>query len=242
MAVGEFIFFIFCFGWAATAMASTLTTQTRIVYVGNTAVKVIKYSHGHGKNFVHVHQNEKTAKRAALTYIKRHGGSLLTLVHSGERHIRFVLRHQRYEFDPNRIFSDKGIKTTLRSESHYSPAAAIEVKQLAKTILRLLPKGKIIAVHNNRDYSMANYFPGHEMAADVRAIQQRHAQTYRNFYLVTQKRSFVRLQRLRQNVVWQAHDVRDDGSLSVYLASRDYVNVEAAYSAYLEQLRMLRLA
>ncbi len=223
-------------------MALTLKRQTHLVYLGNTPVKVVKYSHGRGKNFVHVHQNEKTAKRAALTYIRHHGGSLLTLVHPGERHIAFVLRHQRYEFDPNRIFTDKGIKKTLSAESHYSPAAAIEVKKLAKTIVRLLPKGKVIAVHNNRDYSMSYYFPGHELAGDVKAIQGRHAHTYRNFYLVTQKRSFLRLQRLKQNVVWQADDVQDDGSLSVYLASRDYVNVEAAYAAFVEQLKMLRLA
>lgn len=227
---------------STSGIAAKPWVKTRVVYLGNTPIKLVKYQYKQGKNFVHVHQNETTAKRAALTYIKRHGGSLLTLVHPGDRNIRFVLRHQRYAFDPNRIYSKTGIKKTLRAQSHYSPAAAIEVRKLAQAILHFLPKGKIIAVHNNQDYSMVAYFPGHGLAGDARAIQFRHQTSLRNFYLVTKKHRFIHLERRRQNVIWQSSDVQDDGSLSVYLAKRDYVNVEAAYHAFRQQLRMLRLA
>lgn len=216
-----FILLILTLCWGESALSAKLKVQTRVIYLGNTPVKLVKYQRGHGKNFVHVHQNETTAKKAALTYVKRYGGSLLTLVHAGERNIHFILRHQYYEFDPNRIYTAVGIKKTLRANSHYSPAARIEVEKLSRAILRFLPKGKIIAVHNNRDYSMKDYFPHHELAADAKAIQARHAASYRNFYFVTQKRSFIHLQQLRQNVVWQSHQVQDDGSLSVYLSKRD---------------------
>ncbi|WP_332248015.1 hypothetical protein [Legionella tunisiensis] len=79
------------------------------VTLGNTKVKIIKQN-GSGKTFIHLHENEKTALEAAKTFIKKKGGTLITLRHSGTRNIVFHLRRVRYEFDPNRIFTDRGIK------------------------------------------------------------------------------------------------------------------------------------
>lgn len=234
---------ICCLVQANHLLAHSLKIHMRSVYLGSTRVKLVQYSKGRGKQFVHVHESENTAKRAALTYVKRHGGRLLTLVHNGERNITFVLRHQRYAFDPNRIFTKTGIRTTLRLQSHYSPAAAIEVEKLAKAILRSITPGKVIAVHNNKEeYSIAAYFKGHSLSKEARALHYRRKNTYRNFYLVTRYSTYHRLERLGFNVVWQARRVGNDGSLSVRLAKRDYVNVEAAYDAFSKQLRMLRFA
>lgn len=225
-----------------SALAVSLVKHTQVIYLGNTPVQLVRYHYKTGKNFIHLHESEYTAKKAAIAYIKKHGGSLVTLVHSGKRNISFVLRHQRYECDPNRIFSDRGIKKTLRAQSHYSPAAKEEVKKLARAILAALPKGKIIAVHNNETYSMLDYYPGHELETEARALQKKASTSLRNFFLVTQKQSFVRLQRLKQNIVWQSPFVEDDGSLSVYLARRDYINIEAAYDAFRQQRHMLEIA
>jgi hypothetical protein len=221
---------------------SHIKKRVHVVYVGSTRVSLIQYKKGSGKHFIHVHESETTAKRAALAYIKQHGGSLLSLKHSGDRNITFILRHQRYEFDPNRIFTPAGIKASLRLNSHYSPAAAIEVKKLARALLRLIPRGKVIAVHNNKDYSMLSYLKGHELSRDVRAVHRSKGHDHRNFYLVTRYNTYRRLKRLGFNVVWQARRAQNDGSLSIYLARRDYVNVEAAYDAFNKQLRMLRYA
>jgi hypothetical protein len=231
-----------CFAQANNLLAHSLKIHTRTVYLGSTKVKLVQYSKGKGKQFVHVHESENTAKRAALTYVKCHGGRLLTLVHNGDRNITFVLRHQRYAFDPNRIFTKAGIRATLRLQSHYSPAAVIEVEKLAKAILRSIKPGKVIAVHNNKEYSIAEYFKGHSLSKEARAVHYRRKNTYRNFYLVTRYATYRRLKRLGFNVVWQARRAGNDGSLSVRLAKRDYVNVEAAYGAFSKQLRMLRFA
>ncbi|MGC1183293.1 MAG: protein tyrosine phosphatase, partial [Legionella sp.] len=80
-----------------------------IVMVGDEKIK-IKHTVGRGKTFIHVHHNEQTALKAAQEVIKHEGGSLITLEHSGGRNIVFHINHKRYEFDPNRIFTDKGIK------------------------------------------------------------------------------------------------------------------------------------
>ncbi len=192
-----------------------------------------------GPAFIHLHQNEKTALVAARTVMMSSGGSLLTLRHRGGRNIVFYVQHQRYEFDPNRIFTEKGIEQTLRTYGHYSKAAHQKVHELATKIKRLIPEGKVIAVHNNRTYSLKNYDTGQVLASEVRAIHVDEKQFYRNFFLVTQKDDFLRLKRLNYNSVWQARHPKDDGSLSVYLANRAYISVEAGHHQLQSQIRML---
>ena len=157
------------------------------VKVGDSTVVIKQQLRGKGKAFIHVHQNEKTALRAAKAVIRTEGGSILTLVHSGKRNIVFHLHKKRYEFDPNRIFTGVGIKKTLKQFGRYTPEAHVEVKRLADKIKMLLPKGKIIAVHNNRSYSFKDYYPGKGLARDAQALNINAQKHYRNFYLVTKK-------------------------------------------------------
>ena len=212
------------------------------VTLGNTKVVIQHYIYGKGKTFVHVHHNETTALRAALQIARKEGGQVFTLVHAGQRNIIFYGQHQRYEFDPNRIFSDNGIKKTLMQYGSYTPWAHAEVRKLANVIKKQLPQGKIIAVHNNRSYSLKNYTAGQPLAAEARAVSIRHGNYYRNFCLVTQRKDYVHLKKMRINSIWQAAHATDDGSLSVYLAHRDYVNVEAGYDQLAAQIRMLKYA
>ncbi len=217
-------------------------TTNHVVNVGDARVIIKEQHYGQGKAFVHVHQNEKTALKAAKTVIKSEGGSLLTLVHSGDRNIVFNWNQKRYEFDPNRIFTDVGIKETLLQFGPYSKGAHVEVQKLANTIKQLLPEGKIIAVHNNETYSLKNYFHGRPLAADSRALYINGKESYRNFYYVTKKNEYLRLKKLKFNSILQARHVIDDGSLSVYLAHRDYINVEAGYDQLAIQIEMLKFA
>jgi len=212
------------------------------VRVGNSTVIIQVHKQGEGKAFVHVHQNETTALAAAQAIVAAEGGSILTLVHSGERNIVFNLHAIRYEFDPNRIYSSAGIKKTLTQFGSYSTEAHREVNRLAKRIKCLLPKGKIIAVHNNQSYSLKNYLPGSDLAEDAQALHFYDKANYRNFYLVTQEQDYVRLKDHNFNSILQAQSATDDGSLSVYLAGRDYINVEAGYDQLAAQIRMLKYA
>lgn len=223
-------------------LTSNLYAGQHSVMVGDSKVLIRQYKNGPGKSFVHLHHNETTALKAARAVIKMDGGSVLTLVHSGGRNIIFHVRHKRYECDPNRIFTDKGIRTTLRQFSKDTTEAYREVKKLANKIKGLLPKGKIIAVHNNETYSMRNYFPGHDMARDARSLNHNKRHFHRNFYLVTKRHDYLRLKQHRFNSVWQSGNAKDDGSLSVFLDCVNYINVEAGYDQLAAQIKMLRFA
>lgn len=218
-----------------------MCTEVHTVKLGSTKVQIIK-TNGKGKTFVHVHENEVTALAAARLHVIRKGGTLITLRHRGTRNIIFDLKGRRYQFDPNRIFTDEGIKKTLHKYGPYSQGAFTEVKKLAKEILCLLPPGKIVAVHNNRDYSIKEYFPKHPLAADSRALYYRPNTSQRNFYFVTKGQEFKRLKRLQYNVALQSKNAQNDGSLSYYFSNKNYINIEAAYGALSAQLKMLRSA
>ncbi|STY24880.1 protein-tyrosine phosphatase [Legionella taurinensis] len=213
-------------------------TDVHTVKLGDTPVKIVKQQ-GKGKTFVHLHENETTALMAAQYYVNKEGGTLITLKHSGQRNIVFHLHKVKYEFDPNRIFTETGIKKTLQQYGHYSLAAHQEVSRFASAIKHLIPKGKVIAVHNNRDYSIREYFPKHPLARDAKAINYHPNSNYRNFYFVTQPREFERLKKLQFNVALQSPKAQDDGSLSYYLGTKNYINIESAYGQLSAQLKML---
>lgn len=212
------------------------------VRLGNATVVIVQEQFGKGKSFIHVHENETTALQAAQTIIRHQGGSLLTLKHGGGRNIKFSLQHKHYEFDPNRIFTDRGIYNTLNSYGEYSKAAHKAVKRLATQILYLLPKGKIIAVHNNDTFSLRDYLPGQDKEHEARQLYLDQQQHYRNFFIVTQKQDYERLKSQHFNSVWQAKSATDDGSLSIRLSKHKYINVEAGYDQLSSQITMLQHA
>lgn len=218
-----------------------MCTEVHTLKLGNTKVEIIK-TNGKGKTFIHVHENETTALAAARLYIIKKGGTLITLKHSGKRNIVFYLKGIRYEFDPNRIFTNQGIKNTLHKYGHYSQDAYLAVKKLSKEILCLIPPGKIVAVHNNKDYSLKEYFPNQPLAADTKALAYQPHTSLRNFYFVTKGQEFSRLKRLKYNVALQSKKAQNDGSLSYYFSKKNYINIEAAYGALNAQLKMLRSA
>ncbi|WP_244946964.1 capsule assembly Wzi family protein [Legionella israelensis] len=225
-----------------TFISHMVSASVYPVMVGNEKV-LIKVWQGEGKKiFVHLHQNETTALKAAKTVFRQQKAGLLTLQHSGGRNIHFRLNHQRFEFDPNRIFTDKGIKASLKKYSHYTPEAYQEVKKLAEAILKHLPEGRIIAVHNNQGYSIRDYLPGHSLASDAKAVYLSPGHYFRNFYLFTQKKDYLHFKTLGLNGVLQAENASDDGSLSVLFRHKSYINVEAGYNQLSEQIQMLNLA
>lgn len=215
--------------------------NNKVIMLGDERV-VIHHVQGKGKTFVHVHQNETTALKAVQTVLNKEGGSLITLKHTGGRNIVFHLNNNRYEFDPNRIYTDIGIKKTLKQFGHYSPEAHQQIKKLATAITALLPDGKIISVHNNSSYSLKDYLPGHELASDAKKLNMNPMNYYRNFYLMTNLSDYLRLKNLGFNGVLQKTNATDDGSLSIFLAKGDYINVEAGYDQLIEQIKMLEHA
>jgi hypothetical protein len=234
-------FLNYCVAVLILFLSQTVFAVNYTVKLGDSRV-VIYFLAGQGKTYIHLHHNEQTALKAAKAVIQKQGGALITLVHSGGRNVVFHLNETRYEFDPNRIFTDKGIQKTLTELSQYTPEAHKEVNKLALKLKQIIPHGKIIAVHNNSTYSLRNYLPGHELASDAEIMHLDPKNHYRNFYLVTQLSDYLRLKLQGFNGILQKPSARDDGSLSVLLAKSDYINVEAGYDQLTEQIKMLQYA
>jgi hypothetical protein len=212
----------------------------RNLSLGQTKVKLRVEDYGPGKVFVHLHANETTALAAARAVAKQSGGQVITLVHQKKRDIHFVYRGHHYEFDPNRVFTHQGVRHTLIKHHCYDPRVIPMIRSFAQTVLSSIPSGqKIIAVHNNKDYSLRDYFPKHELAHDASDYYYKPHSNYRNFYLVTSANDFMRYKKFGFNVVNQAKQATDDGSLSIALAKRQYINVEAGYGELTPQKQML---
>jgi hypothetical protein len=199
---------------------------------------------------INVHDDENTAVAAGKVVLEQSGGRLIELSHGGHRHIQFSLGGERYAFDPNRIFSDTGIRKTLARQSHYSEAAHNAVKRFATQYLEhfgLEREPVIIALHNNSEgaLSIHSYESKGEHAATSQIIHLAPSRSADDFFYVTDQRFFDYLKRRDFNVTLQDNgNVPDDGSLSVYFGKKGipYLNIEAENSHLNAQIEMVRVA
>lgn len=236
----KYSMFLLLFGVYSTVFSHQPKVHIKTVYLGRTPIQIRHEDYGSGKVFVHLHANETTALLAGRNVARQSGGQVITLVHQKQRDISFMYRHYRYTFDPNRIFTHQGIRQTLIKHGCYDPRVIPMVRHFAQAILKTIPpQQKIVAVHNNKEYSLRDYFPKHESAQDASSYYYKARSNYRNFYLVTSDKDFKRYKALGFNVVEQANLARDDGSLSIVMAKNGYVNVEAGFGQLQAQKKML---
>jgi hypothetical protein len=199
--------------------------------------------------YVNLHDDEDTAVQAGMMELQRRGGRLVELRHSGHRNIEFGLGGRRYAFDPNRIFTRRGIAQTLARLSRRDTEAENAVARFAEELLELYDVGRadaIIALHNNggHSYSAASYTQGQHLAGDAQDVYLAPGFDPSDFYFVTERLVFEAIRDRRLNVVLQDNRrVADDGSLSVYCARAGvrYINVEARHGHLNEQAEMLRI-
>lgn len=230
------------------AQTHTMRTSFRI---GETNLNVLVFQHGPpSPTFINVHDDENTSVAAGKTVIEQTGGRLIELSHSGERNVRFTLNGERFAFDPNRIFSEAGIRATLKYQSHFSEAAQHAVKRFAAQWLERFALDRepvIIALHNNTERALTihSYEPGHEHATTSKAVHIAPTRSPDDFFYVTDERFFDYLKQRDFNVTLQDNTrVPDDGSLSVYFGQRGipYINIEAEISHLNAQIEMVRVA
>jgi len=216
--------------------------------IGDREVRVMEHVCGDsGITIFNMHDDENTAVEASLEVIRRHGGRLVELRHSGERLISFRLLTESYQVDPNRIFTDKGLENTLEKYSSYSRPAFEAVRTFTSELLEdygLDDAGLIITAHNNGkgEYSAESYQAGAVYETDAAEVFVAEGSDPDDFFFVTTRPVFEKLKAGGFNVVLQNNQtVTDDGSLSV-LAGRKgipYINCEAAKGHLEEQILML---
>ena len=241
-------FFISFFILSSPFLYSQDSVSVQRYNIGNDTLtfhQTIYYPHSSFVSFINLHDDENTSVDAGLQFLSVNGGSLLQLQHSGKRHFRFMLQDQTFAFDPNRIFTEEGIKATLEKQSIYHEDAASEVKKIADSILinYVDDKKLVIALHNNteRGLSILSYKKGGSEFKNAARVYVNSLMNPHDFMLTTDAALFHYLKRKKINVVLQHHSPADDGSLSVYAAKNKipYVNIEALHGHLDEQIRML---
>jgi hypothetical protein len=82
---------------------------------GNKSTKVLLLQYGKRKDIVmiNVHENEASSIDVAKKVLEQTGGLLILVRNDGERLVSFEKNTKKIQFDPNRIFTQKGLKRNL---------------------------------------------------------------------------------------------------------------------------------
>lgn len=232
-------------------MTSDITAQSTAFKLGDDKIHVVVHRKPPATlTMINVHHDETASVQAGLASIKQRGGRLIEFVHPGARLVAFRLDGKNYTFDPNRIFSDIGIKATLEKFGDWTPAGHETVKAFAAEYIRqfaLDQEPVIIALHNTTDgiFSIKSYLPdGPHGSATAETYISPNRSPF-DFFFATDKWFYDYLKARDFNVTLQDNaNTPDDGSLSVYFARKGipYLNIEAEINHLTEQIEMVHVA
>lgn len=203
--------------------------------------------------FVHVHANERASLQSAIGNAERLSLRVRVLTHGGGRHrnIRFTgTQGNELALDPNRMFSEVGVRESLRDLNGGASFTDTDVSNATSAGSQLLTaltsdSRTWCALHNNTDgggLTICYYTesPGSSVAEDVHVAGEYDAD---DFFYTTSRSLFEALKGASTNVVLQAQNVADDGSLSVIAAQRSipYLNIETEHHHPARATRMLEI-
>lgn len=181
--------------------------------------------------FLSLHDNEDTGIKAAFEFMRLNGASITELNYGSVRNIGFSTDSAKYEIDPNRIFSPRGIHAFYTDEE-----PVYRISALADTVLDIYNyknHGYIITLHNNADtaFSVRSYLQGAYLEQTAEAVFINPAMDEDDFIFVTVPFFFEYLKKQGVNVVLQSRTPPEDGSLSVYAAANNipYINIEVQH-------------
>ena len=233
----------------AEKLAIEPVVKEHVHFLGSTPITIKTSTYRNSSNlvFIQLHDNEQTAERAARKVLEQQDGVLLHIENKSKRTISFSLKGKKYVFDPNRMFTKKGVRESLQKLSTYNSAAATEVHEFAQAVLNLIPdKAIIIALHNNtnENYSILSYDTERLLKQSTKTTYRNKAHDEDNFFITTDEKIFSVLKKKGYNTVLQNNSrAYDDGSLSVYMGrqNRMYVNVEAQHGHLEQQIEMIEV-
>ena len=195
--------------------------------------------------FVNLHEDETTSIETLYRYADIDSIHFFYLRHQWTRRIVFTMKGRNYDFDPNRIFTKKGRKKTLKDGANYSGKANKQVKKLAEAILNRLPEGHtVVAVHNNTDeeYSIKSYAEGGGEAENTKSVYINPDTDPDDFIYTTDSYFYEAFKKAGVNVILQDNKgYVNDGSLSVYCGKNEipYINIETQKGHFDAQMRLM---
>ncbi len=76
-----------------------------------------RYNNNPGIVMMSLHDDEATAIETSRQVLRKAGGYLIKINNDSARFIRFKLNGVTYKFDPNRIFTETGIISSLKQQA-----------------------------------------------------------------------------------------------------------------------------
>jgi len=191
------------------------------------------------RRYIWIHGDEETARLALQHHLQTANGWAF-YIESSTREVSFG----DGRIDPNRMFSRSGAAADFaRHNPQWTPeylTAQLNLLDAAREpfldVLLPPPGGLLVAVHNNsQGYSLEN----ERDKSQAQAVKD--GEDPRNFFLCVTEKDFTALENSPYNVLLQAANVADDGSLSCLAAQRGirYVNCEVALGNLAMQREML---
>lgn len=187
---------------------------------------------------LNLHQNEITSVRAATMLLGQEpcGGSIVFIDHSQppQRNVVFKLANASYDFDPNRIFTQRGREITLGASGAPEQAVAAFVAKLLQ-IYEWDTTTHVITLHNTGGtYGANSYLPGGSYASEAsRVVIQGGSST---FLFLTRAATYdcMLASKALVSLVLQSPDIvnnvveANEGSLSLFAETqkKDYINSE----------------
>ncbi|QIL40952.1 hypothetical protein G7074_17780 [Pedobacter sp. HDW13] len=237
------------------AIITAFTLNSDISFRLGTKTCVAKYKENKAgiATLLSLHDNENTAIDAFNDLPNDTSFNLFEIHQNNVRVLTCNVNNKNYDFDPNRIFSDIGIDSTLKKYNSgvtKFPAAVIkQIKTFSADLLKAYVARNqntyIISIHNNTNegaLSLTDYIKPNKYHQEAKAFFKAEGKDLDDFFLVTTLNDFNYLKGLNENVVLQSDNPTDDGSLSVYCAKNKipYINIEAENGHKAEQLAMLK--
>ncbi len=242
-------------GQSNTSITRALTplaaeTRSLTYLLAERPVTVREENYGATKDwvFVHLHGSEQTSLKAAQKVLPYTGGHLIKIENRTERNLPVILNNNKWQIDPNRIFSDTGIIMNLKELNKHkaSPGVVNKINQFGEQVASLLPENSncIIALHNNTDkhFSIKDYLPGGKRVRDAKKVFFNEEEDPDDIVLTTDSLIYEHMANACYNTILQdAVNVKKDGSLSVYAALRGkrYVNIETEHGREAQYVKML---
>jgi hypothetical protein len=217
------------------------------VALGDTSftIQITIYDSSSKLVFVHLHDDEQTAKSATHSFLEQQGGTLISIPNNGARLITFPFKGKSYTFDPNRMFTRRGIIESLQIFQPFNAKAVPEVERFANSLLQQIPDGGyVISMHNNTDhkYSVFSYLPNGTLPGEAAKVYVSKNMDPDDFVFTTDPDIFSDLQKRDISVVLQKKKpATDDGSLSILFGRKKkaYTNIEAEHGHFDVQLQLL---
>jgi hypothetical protein len=224
------------------------STVIRTIKIGDSTVEILQHYGAVGDQilFINVHEDEITSIEAVEEYSTTQPVHFVRLKHNETRRVEFTLKSRPFSVDPNRIYTRKGRRRTLRDGGKFSFKAAKEVRFFADQILSFLEeRSVVIAMHNNTDvnYSIKSYLPGGDEAKNTKEVFVNPEMDPDDFIYTTEISFYEKLKDRKINVILQDNKKYvNDGSLSVYCGIRGipYINIEAQKGHFDEQMFLIQ--